>query len=63
MEYSELFTTIFHNFFDLEKIIFEFFNISENNIISVKLAKVTRVFFLLQVLSSNLGVGCHDDRP
>jgi hypothetical protein len=27
-------------FFDLEEIIFEIFNISENNVISVKLAKV-----------------------
>jgi hypothetical protein len=31
-----------HYIFDLEEIIFENFNISENNIISVKLAKVLR---------------------
>jgi hypothetical protein len=36
-KYSLLSFTIF---FDLEEIIFENFNISENNIISVKLAKV-----------------------
>jgi hypothetical protein len=29
-------------FFDLEEIIFEIFNISENNIISIELAKVLR---------------------
>jgi hypothetical protein len=29
-------------FFDLEEIFFEFFNISENNIISVELVKVLR---------------------
>ncbi len=59
-KYSLLSFTIF---FDLEKIKFENFNIFENNIISIELAKVlTRVLFLL-VLSSNLGVGCHDDSP
>jgi hypothetical protein len=41
MKYSKIFTIILHNyFFELEEIIFENFNISENNIISVELAKV-----------------------
>jgi hypothetical protein len=41
MEYFKIFTTSLHNiFFDLEEIIFENFNIFENNIISVELAKV-----------------------
>jgi len=31
-----------HNIYDLEEIFFENFNISENNIISVELAKVLR---------------------
>jgi hypothetical protein len=36
-------TIFLHNiFFDLEEIIFENFNISENNIIGVELAKVLR---------------------
>jgi len=43
---NEIFLNILHfpskYFFDLEKIIFENFNISENNIISVELAKVLR---------------------
>jgi hypothetical protein len=41
MEYSKIFTSSFHNFiyFDLGEIIFENFNIFENNIISVELAK------------------------
>jgi hypothetical protein len=40
-----MFTTVFSftiYFFDVEEIIFENFNISENNIISVELAKVLR---------------------
>jgi len=40
LKYSQLSFTIF---FDLEEIIFENFNISENNIITVELAKVSRV--------------------
>jgi hypothetical protein len=47
MEYSEIFTISLHNiyiFFDLEKIIFENFNIFENNIINVELANVLRYF-------------------
>jgi hypothetical protein len=42
MEYSSISTICFPSqyFFDLEEIIFETFNISENNIISVKLANV-----------------------
>ncbi len=39
-------------FFDLEEIIFENFNISENNIISVELAKVLKVHF--QFFSNNI---------
>ncbi len=39
-------------FFDLEEIIFENFNISENNIISVELAKALEVHF--QLFSNNL---------
>jgi hypothetical protein len=43
MAYSEIFTIFLHNnFFDLEEIFFENFNIFENNIISVELAKVLR---------------------
>jgi hypothetical protein len=42
MKYFEIFTIFIHNFFDLEEIIFEIFNIFENNIISVELAKVLR---------------------
>jgi hypothetical protein len=40
MEYSYIFTIILHDIFDLEEIVFEHFNISESNIISVELAKV-----------------------
>jgi len=40
MEYSKYSLLSFTIFFDLEEIIFEIFNISENNIISVELAKV-----------------------
>jgi hypothetical protein len=50
MEYSQIFVIIFQIFFlDLEEIIFENFNISENSIISVELAKVLgyRPFMLL----------------
>jgi hypothetical protein len=43
MKYSQkYFLFSFKIFFDLEKIIFENFNISENNTISVELAKVLR---------------------
>jgi hypothetical protein len=42
MKYSKIFTILLHNFFDLEEIVFENFNISENNITSVELAKVQR---------------------
>jgi hypothetical protein len=42
MKYSQTSTFFFTIFFDLEEIIFENFNISENNMISVKLAKVLR---------------------
>ncbi len=42
MEYSYIFTIFINKFFfDLEEIIFEIFNISENNIISVELAQGT----------------------
>jgi hypothetical protein len=40
MENSYIFTIIFHNIFWFGKIIFEIFNMSKNNLISVKLAKV-----------------------
>jgi len=55
MKYSKIFTIIlsFTIFFDFKEIIFESFNISENNIIRVKLAKVLGYtppsFFLLQL--------------
>jgi hypothetical protein len=43
MEYSLKYSLFsFATFFDLEEIIFENFNIYENNMISVKLAKVLR---------------------
>jgi len=42
-KYSLFFFTIF---FDLEKMIFEIFNISENKIFNVELAKVLRWFVL-----------------
>jgi hypothetical protein len=43
MEYSYIFTIILHNFFfDLkQKIVFENFNISENNIIIVEIGQGT----------------------
>jgi hypothetical protein len=41
MEYFKIFIIILHNYFvDLEEIIFEKFNNSANNVISVELAKV-----------------------
>jgi len=42
MEYFKIFIIFLHIFFDLEEIIFENFNISENNIINVELAKVLK---------------------
>jgi hypothetical protein len=41
-------------FFDLEAISFEDFNISENNIISVKLAKVLRVLNTVAFIWSHI---------
>jgi hypothetical protein len=48
MEIPEIFLISFTIFFDLEEIIFENFNISENNIISVKLAKVLGYLFIYE---------------
>jgi hypothetical protein len=47
VEYFKIFTIIsFTIFFDVEEIISEIFNISENNIISFELAKVLGYLFI-----------------
>jgi hypothetical protein len=55
-KYSLLSFTIF---FDLEEIIFENFNISENNIISVELAKVLGLYGVLWTCKENTSFFWH----
>jgi len=57
MKYLQIFTIFLHNIFEiLGEIIFENFNISQNNIISVELAKVLIRYIIFQKVRGRLGI-------